>query len=241
MRKTAFFIYLFLIFLLGSTALQAQQPAAESGRFVGVVVDGSTKEAVPHATIKNKTRNKSVLADSTGYFVLEVNARDTVVFEAMSYQNDFYVVPADFAGREFAFIEVLQRNAVLLDEVEVKGFPSQEQFEAIFMAADGAGEVVEKTARLNERLEEIAEDETNMQAYLNEVNGNQMIYQLKNFPPNLHNPRPNNFLNPIRWARFISDWREGRFSEDAIEKLNEFPNPSPAGETGNIPEVDDQR
>lgn len=242
MRKTAFFIYTFLFFLFGATVLQAQQSSSETGRLVGVVVDASSKSAIPHTTIKNKTQNSSILSDSTGYFVLEVTPGDTIIFEAMSYNNDFYVVPVDFAGRQFAFIEVLQKNAVLLDEVEVRGFPSQEQFETAFLAADGGSEVVENTIRLNEQLENITEDETNMQAYLNEYEENQMIYRMADFPPHLHNPRPNNFLNPLRWASFIRDWREGRFSEGAVEKLNGFPEPDNEEEIESpLPEVDEQQ
>lgn len=227
MRKTAFYIYLILFFLVASTALQAQQPS-ESGRLVGVVIDGVSMEAIPRATVKNTTQKSSVLADTSGYFTLEVQAGDTIVFEAMSYTNDVYVVPRDFSGRQFAFIEVLNQDAVMLEEVEVRGFPSQTQFEMAFMG-EAAGDMAEKANGLDTHLENVTRDETKMQSYLTEYNRNQMIYRMDNFPPHLHNPQPNNFLNPIRWANFIRDWREGRFSEEAVEKLNGYPGTEPEG------------
>lgn len=237
MRETAFFIYTFLFFLVTSTALQAQQPQ-ESGRLVGVVIDGVSMEAIPRATVKNTTQKSSVLADTTGYFTLEVQAGDTIIFEAMSYANDVYVVPQDFSGRQFAFIEVLNQDAVLLEEVEVRGFPSQEQFEMAFMG-EAADELAEKANGLDTHLENVTRDETNMQSYLTEYNRNRMIYRMDNFPPHLHNPQPNNFLNPIRWANFIRDWREGRFSEEAVEKLNVYPPAEPEGETEVEPESEE--
>lgn len=226
MRKTAFFIYTFLIVVFVSTDLKAQQRSPESSSFVGVVVDRESMQGISRATIKNKTQNLSVMADSVGYFAVEVQPGDTLIFEAMSYANDFYVVPESFRGGNFAFIEALQKNAVLLEEVSILGFPSQQQFEAAFLAVD-PGLVAEKAAALDEHLEEVAADKTNMQGYILEYNKNQMIYPLQAFPPNLHNPHPNNFLNPVRWANFIRDWREGRFSEEAVEKLNGFPDPEP--------------
>lgn len=224
MRKTALFLYTFFIGIFVSTGLQAQQLIPETSSFVGVVVDGESMRPVSRATIKNKTQNWSVLADTTGYFAVQVLPGDTLIFEAMSYANDFYVVPDDFGGRHFAFIEVMRKNAVLLEEVAILGFPTQDQFEAAFMAVD-PGLVAEKTAKLNEHLDRITADKTNMQGYIREYSRNQRVYHLPAFPPNLHNPHPNNFLNPMRWVNFIRNWREGRFSEDAIEKLESYPDP----------------
>ena len=223
MCKTALFLYTFLVMIFVSAGLQAQQLVPETSSFEGVVVDRASRQPIPRATIKNKTQNWSVLADTTGYFAVEVLPGDTLIFEAMSYANDFLVVPEDFGGRHFAVIEALQKNAVVLEEVTVLSFPSQEQFETALLAID-PGLVAEKTARLNRHLDKVTADKTNMQGYILEYDRNQMLYE---FPPNLHNPYPNSFLDPIRWARFIQDWREGRFSEDAVEKLHEFPDPDP--------------
>lgn len=223
MRKTALFLYTFLFMIFVSAGLQAQQLPPETTSFEGVVVDQTSRQPIPRATIKNKTQNWSVLADTTGYFAVEVLPGDTLIFEAMSYANDFFVVPEDFEGRHFALIEALRKNAVMLEEVAVLSFPSQEQFETALLAID-PGLVAEKTVRLQEHLDKVTADKTNMQGYILRYDRNQMLYE---FPPNLHNPYPNNFLNPIRWGRFIQDWREGRFSEDAVEKLREFPEPDP--------------
>lgn len=237
MRKTAFYIYTLLFFLLASSVLQAQE-SPENGRLVGVIIDGSTMEAVPRATVKNKSQKSSVLADTSGYFTLDVQAGDTIIFEAMSYANDVYVIPREFSGRQFAFIEVLNQDAIMLEEVEIRGFPSQAQFEMAFLgeAADG---VAEKTNGLDTHLKNVTRDETKMQSYLTEYNRNRMIYRMDNFPPHLHNPQPNNFLNPVRWVNFIRDWREGRFSEDAVEKLKVYPPAEPEGDTEVEPERED--
>ncbi|WP_017731364.1 peptidase associated/transthyretin-like domain-containing protein [Nafulsella turpanensis] len=217
MRKTASFFYYILCFLLlFPCLLYSQGLPNDSGLFGGVVVDRATSEIIPHATVKNKTQNVDVLADSTGFFSIEAREGDTLIFEAMLYRPSSFIVPEGYNGRQFGFIAGLQQDAVLLKEVEVAGFPSQQQFEQAILMID-PGNVVEKTVVLNEELEDITADKTNMQGYILEANRDYMIYEITG------NPQPNNFLNPERWAKFINDWQEGVFTEESIEKLEGFP------------------
>lgn len=218
LRKTAFILYTFL-FALGSFSLFAQQ-AGKMVRLSGMVVEGSVSDPVPNATVKNITRNIDVLADSTGYFTLAAMPGDTIQFLAMLFKPDLYVVPPGVGGSHFAVIEVLQKDAVELEEVTVKAFPTQQQFERAILEID-PGNVADKTLRLDAHIEEVTEDPTNMQQYIYTINQKyrqrQMTYLIPPVAPY------NNFLKPERWSQFISDWRDGRFDEESIEKLNGFP------------------
>lgn len=217
MRKSASFLYfaLFLALLLPDL-LHSQELPASTGLFNGVVVDRASREIIPNATVKNKTRNTDVLADSTGFFSLEAEEGDTLVFEAMLYRPSGFVVPENFNGRQFAFIAGLQQDAVLLEEVAVNDFPSLQQFEEAFLSVDPAN-IVEKTVALDEELEAVTNDRTNMQGYLLEYNRDYMIYEITG------NTQPNNFLKPERWVQFIKDWQEGEFTEESLNKLEGFP------------------
>lgn len=218
MRKTAsLYCYTFLFFLLLPFLSKAQELPSDKGLFSGVVVDRLSSEIIPQATIKNKTQNIDVLADSTGLFTIEAQEGDTLIFEAMLYNPSSFVVPEGFNSRQFAFIARLQQEeAVLLEEVTVLSFPTQQQFEQAFLMVD-PGELVEKTVVLNEKMDDIMADRTNMQGYILESNRDYMIYEITG------NPQPNNFLNPERWAEFIDDWQEGVFTDESVEKLEGFP------------------
>lgn len=209
--------FLSLLLFLAVVPAQAQEPSNRV-QVSGVVVDEANTRALPHVTIKNKNASGDFLTDTTGYFSLMVAPGDTLLFEAMSYRPDQYVVPRDADGGHFAIVEVMQKDAVLLEEVTIRGFPTQQQFEQIFLRID-PDDLPENTERLRDHVAEATEDETNMQQYIMDYNKRQLVYWLSREGP------PNDFLNPQRWAEFIRDWQEGRFTDNAVEKLEGFPQP----------------
>lgn len=213
-------LFLSVIFLLVVHRVPAQQPADSVLRVTGVVVDQSSASAIPHVTIKNTRVPVAILTDSTGYFSVLAAPGDTLLFEAMAYQPDQYIVPESAAGGYFVIIELIEQGAVLLREITVRGrgFPTQQQFEQIFLQID-PGDLPENTGRLKDHIDETVNDETNMQKYILEYGKRQRTYWLSREGP------PNDFLNPERWVEFIRDWRDGRFTDNAVEKLEGFPVP----------------
>lgn len=223
-RKTAFILSALLFFFNGLYA-SAQQTGDEpqNGQKVllsGMVTEGDFSGPVANATVKNISGKFSTMADSTGFFTLSAMPGDTIMFEAMLYQPDIYIVPQGIGGSHFAVIEVLQKDALLLDEVTIRAFPSQEQFERAILEAD-PGNIADKTIMLDAHLERVTNDPANMQQYLLTYNRKYNRRQVTYLVPGV--VQGNNFLNPQRWARFISDWREGRFDDDSREKLRGFP------------------
>ena len=133
-RKTAFLFCAFLIFLLNAS-VNAQQKKEEV-LLSGVVIESSVSDPIPNVTIKNISRRTSVLADSTGFFSLAGMPGDTLLFEAMLYKTDYYVVPDGIGGSHFAVIETMEKDAVVLDEVTIRAFPTQQQFERALLEID---------------------------------------------------------------------------------------------------------
>lgn len=219
-RKTTF-LFLTILFLLFCPSIFAQQ-GPNSIRLSGIVVEDAETNPIPNVTVKNISKGISILADSTGYFSLFAQGGDTILFEAMWYKPDFYVVPKGIEGSQFAVIEVLQKDAVVLDEVTIRAFPTQQQFERALLGID-PGNVADKTLALDSHLDEVTYDPTNMQQYIRTYNENYRNRHFTYLIPG--NSDPNNFLNPERWVNFIKDWQEGRFSEDGVEKLRGFPVP----------------
>lgn len=210
-------LFFSLLILVALVPLQAQE-RSNTVRVSGVVVDQANTRALPYVTIKNKNAAGDFLTDTTGYFSLMARPGDTLLFEAMSYMPDQYVVPRDADGGHFAIVEVMQKDAVLLEEVTIRGFPTQQQFEQIFLRID-PDDLPENTERLRNHVGEAVRDETNMQQYILEYNNRQMVYWLSREGP------PNDFLNPERWVEFIRAWQDGQFTDDAVEKLEGFPPP----------------
>lgn len=217
-RKTAFLISAFFVLLL-NPSVNAQQNNEEV-LLSGVVIEGSVSDPIPNVTIKNISRGTSTLADSTGFFSLAGLPGDTLLFEAMLYQTEHYIVPDGIGGSHFAVIETMEKDAVVLEEVTIRAFPTQQQFERALLEID-PGNMADKTLRLNAHVEKVTEDPTNMQQYLStynrKYNNRQVTYRI----PGL--TQGNNFLNPERWRQFINDWQEGRFDDESVEKLEGYP------------------
>ena len=214
-RKTAFLIFS-ILFLLQLNVQAQQNPDLVS--LSGVVVDEADLHPIPNVTIKNATRGATSLTDSTGFFSLNARPGDTLIFEAMLYGKEDYVVPEGFEGGRFAVIEAMHKDKVLLDEVMIQPFPTELQFQQAFLSVE-PGNITNKMVYLNGHVDEITDDPTNMEKYIREYNSRYATYMITKDAP------PNNFLNPERWAEFIRDWREGRFS--AID-INIPPDNKPA-------------
>lgn len=217
-------LFFSLLLLMAVMPAQAQQPPS-TVRVTGVVVDQASIRALPYVTIKNKNAEGDFLTDTTGYFSLMARPGDTLIFQAMSYMPDQYVVPPDTDGGHFAIVEVMQKDAVLLEEVTIRSFPTQQQFEQIFLQID-PDDLPENKMRLKEHVDGIVRDETNMQEYIMDYNKRQRVYWLSREGPR------NDFLNPERWTEFIRAWQDGRFTDDAVEKLEGFPAPESENEDG---------
>lgn len=208
-RKTVFFIFN-IFFLLHLTA--GAQEVSDLVSLSGVVVDEADLNPIPNVTIKNTTRGAASLSDSTGFFYLTARPGDTLIFEAMLYSQEAYIVPEGFDGGRFAVIEAMHKDKVLLEEVMIQPFPTELQFQHAFMSVE-PGNIADNMVRLDVHVQEVTDDPTNMKEYILNYNRHYATYVITRDAP------PNNFLNPERWAEFISDWREGRFSDRAVEKM----------------------
>ncbi|WP_224997724.1 carboxypeptidase-like regulatory domain-containing protein [Cesiribacter sp. SM1] len=208
-RKTAFFIVLTLALALPGLAQQ-------SGLYIsGAVLDADSLTPLSGATVKNISSLNALRADEDGFFNIRVRPGDTLLIQHMSYQPMKYLVPVDLKESQYALVQLLQRDP-LGQNASVRPFPTQQQFDETILRMDQPN-LVNRTNELDQNLEQVTNDPTNMQQYIDDYMRFQQLYVMP------ERSARNDFINPDRWRNFIRDWREGRFTQQGMEKLDGFP------------------
>jgi hypothetical protein len=88
--ERALYIFIFLVQLTFAGIAQEQEPY----RFYGRVMKKDAFTPVKFAYVVNITRGKALLADSLGYFEMDVMAKDTLYISALSFADRQYCVPS---------------------------------------------------------------------------------------------------------------------------------------------------
>lgn len=201
---------LFAALLLGSSVLA--QPTTtkmhDLVQFSGVVVTDSLAP-VPFTHILVKNTYRGTMSDVYGYFSFVAQEGDTVLFSAVGFERDQYVIPTDLPDNKYSMIHVMSRDTVQLREIAVYPWPSKEQFRDAF---------------LNLRL-----PDDDYQLALKNLSPAEMVQRMENLPPDAYQSfryqmqldqtrlyyaggTPNiNLFNPIAWAQFLQAWQNGDF------------------------------
>jgi hypothetical protein len=208
-RKIAFFIVLMLALSLPGLA---QQP----GLYIsGIILDADSLTPLSGATVKNISSLDALQADEDGFFNIRVRPGDTLMIQQMTYQPTRYLVPINLKESQYALVQLLQRDH-MPQTASVRPFPTQQQFDETILRMNQPN-LVNRTNELDQNLEKVTNDPTQMQQYIDDYMRFQQLYVLP------ERGARNDFLNPDRWRNFIRDWREGRFTQQGMEKLDGFP------------------
>jgi TonB-dependent starch-binding outer membrane protein SusC len=109
-------ILLGLIFLLSTGLVMAQEEIS------GKIVNSETGESLPGANIFIKGTTTGTLSDLNGFFTIDVNTGDTLVFSYVGFS------PKELVVDEIEFLEVsLSEDIGILDEVVIVGYGSQKK------------------------------------------------------------------------------------------------------------------
>lgn len=208
-RKIAFLIVLALAFALPGQAQQA-------GLYIsGAVLDADSLTPLAGATVKNISSLDALQADEDGFFNIRVRPGDTLMIQHMTYQPMKYPVPLNLTESQYALVQLLQRDN-MPQMATSKPFPTQQQFDETILRMDQPN-LVNRTNELDQNLERVTNDPTRMQKYIDDHMRYQQLYVLP------EKGVRNDLINPDRWRNFIQDWREGRFTQEGMEKLEGFP------------------
>lgn len=208
--------YLYTLLTLFTLSAVAQNPSAKSTepiyvQYSGVVLDQDSLSPIPFVSILIKGTRRGTVSDLYGFFTIVLSPGDEMEFSSVTHKHRSYRVPDTLKQRYHYAIQLLARDTVALAEIEVFPWPTKEEFRKAFLALDTKdtdADRADKNLYRNdlsylERTQPNSPSESYkyaMQAYYTKV------YTAGQSPQNT-------LLNPIAWAKFIDDWRKGKFKQ----------------------------
>jgi len=182
----------------------------------GVVLDQDSGSRIPYVSILVKGTKKYYMSDQRGFFSLVAYPNDEIEFHSISHKNRTYKINDTLNQKYYSIIQLLAKDTILLQEIEIYPWPSKEEFKHAFLALNLNSTDIDR-AENNLQRDELSYLERNqtasssenykyvMQAYYTK------IYSVGQQPMN-------NLLNPIKWAQFIDAWRKGKFNSKTTPK-----------------------
>jgi hypothetical protein len=211
MRALVFIIFL-LVFVDPSFAQKVPEKLDKNSyiQFSGVVLDQDSLTPIPFVSILVKGTRRGAVSDYYGFFSMVISPGDELEFYSVIHKKRSYKVADTLTQKYYYAIQVLTKDTIQLDEVEVYPWPSREEFRRAFLSLN-LNETDAERADRNLTREELSHLERTqgtsasesykyaMQAYYTKVytTGQQPEFTI---------------MNPVKWAEFIEAWRSGKLS-----------------------------
>ncbi len=215
-----FSLKILTLFLLISYSFKSQTNSSLSYsqliQISGVVLDQDSGSRIPYVSILVKGTKKYYMSDQRGFFSLVAYPNDEIEFHSISHKNRTYKINDTLNQKYYSIIQLLAKDTILLQEIEIYPWPSKEEFKRAFLALNLNSTDIDRAENNLQRddlsyLERTKNSSSSenykyvMQAYYTKIYsvGQQPMY---------------NLLNPIKWAQFIDAWRKGKFKSKNSQK-----------------------
>ena len=200
-------IFFFVSALFLTSPLLAQTDASPADTSLvnlsGVVISTDSIVSLPYVSIFVNKLPKGTISDSYGFFSLQVHPTDTLTFTAVGYKTAQFIVPDYLIGQQYSVVQGMIRDTIVLREVTVYSMPTTSEFMESF--SDNKLGFESRIDSMQTELQDVLQEDIILGKY-QPINMNDGITRMYSVEWGL--VPPNNFLNPIRWTRFVRDLRE---------------------------------
>ena len=166
-------------------------------QITGTILDKETLEPLPFATAIVKGSYHGTMTSATGLFTILAKPSDTLQFSFVGYAPSELIIPEGLRGGRYALLELLEKETIVLRELQIYPWPSPDQFYTAFMGVNLPASESEKTRMLQKELAETIRSTYASEKYYDEQWKNRQIYELTGQIP------ANHFFDPVRWQEFI--------------------------------------
>ncbi len=205
--------FLLLAFCLCSLSAFAQKnsesdttaPKKKLIQFTGIIVTNDSLMGVSNVNIRIAGTLSGTTSNDQGFFSLVASPFDTILFSAIGFKTEKYVVP-DLTAKKYTMIQTMTQDTLQLPEAIVKPYISKELFQHYFVTLDLPDDQGDLDNMDPETLKEVAmamsmDGSENGKYVLRQDAGR--YYYSGQIPPI-------NILNPFAWAQFIKAWKDGK-------------------------------
>ena len=178
-------------------------------QFSGVVVKPDSSGGVLGVHIYVPKAGRGTTTNQFGYFSMPTLAGDSVVISAVGYHKQHFIVPGD-RGEAFTIIIPLEEDTVILPEIEIFPYPTEELLKEAILAMRIPNQADYDAIARNLNEQTMAEMFRSMP-----MDGSQNYkYYLNQRLTYMHDgigPRYNPLLNPFAWGEFYKSLKRGDF------------------------------
>lgn len=210
MKHILFFSVIF--FFLGLTSSYAQPADADLIQFSGVVITGDSLNPVPFTNVIIEQTGRGTMTDYYGYFSFVAQKGDSVLFSAVGYKRNRFVIPDSLTQNKYSLIQIMNSDTVQLQETVVYPWPTREQFKEAFLAMKVPETDYDRAQRNLYQADMIARMDAAMPS-----GGETYKYSMQEYQQQIYyagQAPPMNIFNPVAWGQFIQAWKRGDFKSD---------------------------
>ena len=215
-----FSLKILTLFLLISYSFKSQTNSSLSYsqliQISGVVLDQDSGSRIPYVSILVKGTKKYYMSDQRGFFSLVAYPNDEIVFHSISHKNRTYKINDTLNQKYYSIIQLLAKDTILLQEIEIYPWPSKEEFKRAFLALNLNSTDIDRAENNLQR-----DDLSYLERTKNSSSSENYKYVMQAYYTKIYSvgQQPmNNLLNPIKWAQFIDAWRKGKFKSKTSQK-----------------------
>lgn len=212
-----FLFFLFILLTIGSFAQQKKKLKEEKFlQFSGIVLDQDSLNPVPFVSVYVNDKARTV-TDYYGFFTVVASPGDIIKFTSITHKTLSYKISDTASMKYYYIIQVLIKDTIQLQTVEVYPWPSKEEFKRAFLNLDLSDTDYDRADKnINQQV--LTYIERNMSVSPTEAHKNVMsayynkVYTLGQAPSI-------NLLNPIAWANFIESWKKKNKKQNSNPKI----------------------
>lgn len=200
-------IALGLMLLAFSNTVHAQDSTKTKKliQFTGIIVTPDSLMGIPSVTIRIAGTLKGTTTTDQGFFSLVASPFDTILFSAVGFKSEKYIIP-ELTAKKYTMIQTMSQDTLELPEAMVKPYISRELFQHYFVTLELPDEQGDLDNMDPETLRQMAfamsmDGAENGKYVLKQEAGK--YYYSGQIPPI-------NLLNPFAWAQFVKSWKEGK-------------------------------
>lgn len=176
-------------------------------QFTGVVFAPDSSSIVPGVHVYVPSAGRGTTTNPYGFFSMPVLEGDSVVFSAVGFERQHYIVPAHDKDFSLKVLITLKEDVTFLNEVEIFPYPTEAMFKEAVLSLelpyqrqyDNMNAWLSQGYMSSAYADLPASSNANHQYYM------QMQMQALQ---NKYQAPANNYLNPFAWAKFINSLKK---------------------------------
>ncbi len=201
---------LLALLLFGTLSAQTEKRDSTKNddliQFSGVILTPDSLIGVTDVNIRIAGTRIGTVSNVQGVFSLVARKRDTIIFSAVGYKTEYYVVPEGLTAKKYSMIQTMSTDTIYLNQVVIKPYISKELFQHYFVTLDIPDEQGELENMDPETLKQMA-------AAMNMDGGENAKYYMRQDAGKYYytgQTPPIQLLNPFAWAQCIKAWKDGK-------------------------------